>query len=93
MADYNDGIVLDLGDSQGQAVVVRPGGWEVVRTSAVLSRRTALTGPLPLPERGGSLDELRTVLNVTDATWPLVRGWKVAACLPNIPHPVLMLGG
>jgi hypothetical protein len=93
VADYNGGIVLDLGDSQGRAVIVRPGGWEIVSPSPILFRRTALTSALPAPERGGHLDDLRGLLNVSNDTWPLVRGWLVAALLPSIPHPILLLGG
>jgi len=93
VADYNDGIVLDLGDPEGRAVIVRPGAWEVVSPSPVLFRRTALTAALPLPQRGGSLNDLRGLLNVLDDTWPLVRGWLVAALVPSMPHPILLLGG
>ncbi len=50
-------------------------------------------GALPSPERGGDLAELRTMLNVTAETWPLVLGWLVAALVPIMPHPILLLGG
>ncbi len=93
VAELEDGVAIDLGDAEGQAVVVKPGGWEVVASSPLLFRRTALTGRLPKPEKGGSLAELRKMLNVTDDTWPLVCAWLVAALLPEIAHPILMLGG
>ena len=88
-----DGIVIDLGDLTGRAVVVRPGTWEIVDQSPVLFRRTALTGPLPEPERDGDLTELRNLLNCDDESWPVLVGWLVAALMPSIPHPILMLGG
>jgi hypothetical protein len=93
LAPYQDGVAIDLGTTDGQAVVVRPGSWEVVERSPVLFRRTALTGMLPVPERGGTLDELRELLNVTDASWPLIVGWLVASLLPDMPHAVLLLSG
>ena len=93
VAECDGEIVLDLGDSQGRAIVVRPGGWRLVNRSPVLFRRTAATGRLPVPERDGSLTELRELLNVSSNTWPLVEGWLVAALVPNIPHPILLLGG
>ena len=40
LAAIEDGIVIDFGDSDGRAVVVRPGQWEVVERSPVLFRRT-----------------------------------------------------
>jgi len=93
LAEHDGGIVIDLGDAEGRAVVVGPGSWEVVDRSPVLFRRTALTGALPVPERGGDISELRRLLNATDESWPLVLGWSVAALIPSIPHPILMLGG
>jgi len=92
-APYNGGIVVDLGDKSGQAIVVHPGGWRLEPISPVVFRRTALTGSLPPPQRGGSLDLLRDLINVSDATWPLLIGWLIAAFIPDIPHPIAMLGG
>lgn len=93
LARYEDAIVLDLGNPEGTAVVVRPAGWEVVHTSPVLFRRTSLTGELPEPQRHGDPALLRGLLNVTEESWSLLLGWLVAALVPDIPHPILMLGG
>ena len=93
LAEHDGGIVLDLGDAAGRAVMIRPGGWEVVSTSPVLFRRTALTGALPEPERGGDLAELRELLNIGDEQWDLLVGWMVASLLPEPPHPIMLLGG
>jgi len=86
-------LVLDLGDDAGRAVVVDPRGWSVVEVSPVLFWRTNATLPLPTPAYGGTLDPLRRLLNVSDADWPLVVAWLVAALIPEIPHPVLLLRG
>lgn len=91
-----DGMALDLGDSSGRAVVINPMGWKVVDQSPVLFQRNALTGKLPTPadiHDPTALLELRNILNVTEDDWPLLVGWMVACFFPNIPHPVLMLGG
>lgn len=93
LARHEDGVALDLGDADGRAVIVRPGGWEVVEHSPVLFRRTALTAALPNPERGGDIDELRALLNIDEASWPLLVGWLTAALIPDIPHPILLLSG
>ncbi len=93
LAEHDGTIVLDLGGADGRAVVIRPGGWEVVDSSPVLFRRTALTGALPNPRRGGTLDLLREFVNVSNETWPLALGWVVAAMIPGIPHPIVMAGG
>lgn len=89
-----DGVhYLDLGDVTGRAVRITAGRWHVVTDPPVLFRRTQLTGALPAPEVGGTLDELWTLLNVTASDRPLVLAWLVAALLPDVPHPVLALRG
>ncbi|MFN9993480.1 MAG: hypothetical protein ACK54H_09050, partial [Phycisphaerales bacterium] len=90
---YNGGIVLDLGTADGRAVIVDSSGWRVVDRSPILFQRTALMRGLAIPEAGGDLSELRSLLNVTDETWPVLLGWMIAALIPDIPHPILMLGG
>lgn len=84
------GIVLDLARKDGTRVRVAPDGWQVVGVadSPEVFERTALTSPMPVPERGGSLDELRSLLNVTEESWPLVVGWLVAALIPGFPHAI-----
>lgn len=86
-------IVLDLGRADGRVAVIRAGAWELCDESPILFRRTALTGELPIPERGGELSALRDLLNVDDSDFALLLGWAVAAFLPAIPHPILLLGG
>lgn len=91
-AGYQGSIVIDLGTKDGHAVIVSSTGWSV-GPSPVLFRRTNATGPLPLPQAGGNIEALRQLLNITDASWPLVVGWSLAALIPHIPHPILLLGG
>lgn len=83
-------VVLDLGDVTGRVVMVTPDGWDIVDRSPVLFRRSELTGTLPVPTRGGSLESLRQLVNITEASWPLMVSWLVAALLEDIPHPILM---
>lgn len=90
---YCDGVVIDLGTADGRAVVVTPKGWRIADKSPVLFRRTALTGALPAPTLGGDLRTFAELLNIPDASWPIVVGWLVATFIPDISHPILMLGG
>jgi hypothetical protein len=95
LAAHDHGVVLDIGDPSGRAVVVTPMGWTIEPVSPVLFRRTSLTLSLPEPEQASpeKLADLKDVLNVDEEAWPLVMGWLVAALLPDVPHPVLLLGG
>ncbi len=47
--------------------------------------------PLPTPEPGGSIDELRSFLNEDDDTWRLIVAWLVAMLRPRGPYPALAL--
>jgi hypothetical protein len=95
VARHRGGIVIDLGDASGRVVLVKPGAWTVLDDppEGVLFRRTALTAPLPEPERGGTLEELRQVVNVTDETWTLLVGAIITAMTPGIPHTIVLFTG
>jgi hypothetical protein len=93
VAEQGGSILVDLGDKRGRAIIVRPDGWHLADRSPVLFRRTALTAELPEPQKGGSLEDLRQMLNVTPGGWLMVVGWMVSAFLPNVAHPILLLSG
>jgi hypothetical protein len=92
VARHETRLVLDLGHPDGTAAVVDADGWRL-ETSPVMFRRTALTDPLPTPQRGGSLDDLWALLNVTLADRLLLLAWLVMALIPDRPCPVLLLTG
>lgn len=92
VAPIDGGVAVDLGDQSGDAVLITADGW-TVGTAPVLFRRTRLTSALPRPLRGGSLDDLRALLNVGDAAWDLLRGFLLSALMPEMPRPVGLLMG
>lgn len=93
VAEHDGDLWLDLGDATGRAVRINATGWSVEPVAPVLFRRGALTSPLPVPQRGGSLDDLWSMVNVTDDARPLLAAWLVSAFFPSIPHPVLAFSG
>jgi hypothetical protein len=93
VAEADGSSWLDLGDAIGRAVRLDKTGWSVVDVAPVLFRRTELTGPLPVPERGGTLAELFELVNVSPADQPVVAAVLLAGLLPDIPHPVTFLTG
>ncbi len=88
-----DKIVADLGRVDGKAVEIDAAGWRVVDRSPILFERTELVGELPIPVEGGTVGELRELLNIGDDDFDVLVGWIVVAMLPEIAHPILMLGG
>jgi len=47
--------------------------------------------PLPAPERGSDINQLREFLNLDDNSWRLLACWLVATLRPRGPYPVLAL--
>lgn len=93
VGEHEGAIYLDLGGADWQAVEITPAGWRVVVNPPVRFRRAKAMMPLPVPIAGGSLDELRGLVNVGDEDWPLVAGWQLAAVRSRGPYPVLCLSG
>jgi hypothetical protein len=84
---------VDLGEVKGRAVRIDNCGWSVVERAPMLFDRTVLTGVMPEPEDGGSIDELWNLLNVSPRYRPIVIAVLVSALIPDIPHPVVLLSG
>lgn len=93
LASDNDAIYLDLGNADWQAIEVTPSGWRLVADPPVRFRRSKGMLALPVPEVGGSLDDLRPFLNVTDDGWQLIRAWLLQAARDRGPYPALVLTG
>jgi hypothetical protein len=92
-AQHEGALWLDLGDLSGRAARITADGWSVEEEPPVLFKRTALTGPLPEPERGGSIGDLWAWLNVAEDDRPLVAAALVAALFSDQPHVVLAIFG
>ena len=94
--ETGDTIYVDLCDEQWRAVRVTGDGWEVVDHRDLefhFVRRRGME-PLPCPESGGSVDDLRDFVNVPDdATWLLVVAFVVMSFSGRGPYPVLAITG
>jgi hypothetical protein len=94
VAEHAGHIYLDLADDHWRAVVVGPEGWRVIGCPAVRFRRPAGMLQLPVPERGGSIETLRSFLNLSSRNdFVLVVAWLLAALRPAGPYPVLAISG
>jgi hypothetical protein len=94
VANLGDRIIVDLCDAEWRAVEVTASGWSIVATPSVPMRRTPGMRALPAPERGGSLEELRSLLNVRhDADFTLCVSWSEAALGGRGPYPVIVVNG
>ncbi len=94
LAQMDGAIYLDLADKKWRAVKISPDGWEVTDNPPVRFLRRGGMLPLPEPVRGGSLDELRPLVNLPDDDgWRLFVAWMVAAFCPDRPFPILAVNG
>jgi hypothetical protein len=89
-----DRLYLDLCNETWQAVEIDDTGWRVVDRPPVRFRRAAGMQPLPVPVSGGSVDMLRSFLNVkSDDDFVMVVAWALAVLRDRGPYPVLVLLG
>ena len=74
-------LYLDLCDPVWRAVEIDAAGWRVIDRAPTRFRRAAGMRPLPVPERGGAISDLRPFLNVaSDGDFVLIVAWLLA-CL------------
>jgi hypothetical protein len=94
IAEHAGHIYLDLADEQWRAVEIGPDGWRVIGCPPVRFRRPAGMLPLPEPQQGGSIELLKSFLNLASRDdFVLIVAWLFAALRPNGPYPLLAISG
>jgi hypothetical protein len=86
-------LYLDICNPDWSVVEITPEKWRVIQSSPAHFVRANGMAPLPLPEAGGNIEQLRKLVNVEDADWPLLLGWILGAFMKNGPYPVLIING
>jgi hypothetical protein len=91
---FRDRLYLDLADEKWSAVEIDALGWRVVQRPPVRFVRTPDMLPLPVPEKGGSIETLRSLVNVADEQdFVLVVASLLAAMHCDIAKPVIAIRG
>lgn len=94
IAKTETGYWLDLCNDAWQCIQITATGWAVVAgEGAPLFTRSTSMRPLPVPERGGTLDVLWPLVNVTKADRLMVLAWMLECLRADTPHVVLELVG
>jgi phage/plasmid primase-like uncharacterized protein len=99
VALFGGKVYLDLTDDKWRAVEIGADGWCVVDRPPVRFRRHSTARPLPEPLRGGSISELRPVLNIKpdqegDKDFVLCVGFLLGSLYPHKGgHAILTLTG
>lgn len=91
---WHDGrVYLDLANRAHQVVEISAQGWRVLPLSPVCFRRYNGMKNLPVPVRGGTLDQLDPFLNADDDNRLLAKAWVLGCLHPHGPYPALGLHG
>jgi hypothetical protein len=94
VAEHEGHIYLDLADEHWRAIEIGPDGWRVNRCPPVRFRRPAGMLPLPVPEKGGSIEALLPFLNLSGRNdFVLVVAWLLATLRSGGPYPLLAISG
>jgi hypothetical protein len=94
LAERDGDIYLDLANREWQAVKITATGWQVVSDSPVKFIRPRGMLPLPIPQHGGRLVELRDFVNVaTEEDFLLLVACITAYLRPRGPYPLLAIYG
>jgi hypothetical protein len=94
LAEHAGHIYLDLADECWRAVEIGPSGWCIIGSPPVRFRRAAGMLPLPLPQGGGSIEELASFLNLPGRNdFVLVVAWLLATLRAGGPYPTLAISG
>jgi hypothetical protein len=92
IAGQGDAIYLNLADEYWRSVEITAAGWSVVNAPVRFRRPNGML-ELPVPQRGGRLDELRRFINATDEGFVLSCAWLVGAFRSRGPYPILAVHG
>src|SRR5215475_7376962 len=94
IAEHGGHIYLDLADERWHAVDIGPDGWRVIGCPPVRFRRPAGMLPLPVPQQGGSIENLSSFLNLASRDdFVLIVAWLLAALRSGGPYPLLAISG
>src|SRR6516165_11727644 len=94
VAPHEDRIYLDLADHLWKAAEIGPDGWRIMTHPPVRFRRAAGMLPLPIPERGGSIETLASFLNLPARDdQVLVVSWLLGGLQHRGPFPLLAIAG
>ncbi len=94
VACHGGRVYLHLADAADTVIEVDAGGWRECEAPPVRFRRTGSVRPLPRPQPGGSMDDLRELLGLADPDqFALVVGFVCGVLRPSGPTPLLVLTG
>jgi hypothetical protein len=94
-AGLHDGkVYIHLAGEDGQQIEISAEGWRITHNSAVKLIRSTQMKPLPIPQRGGSVNALKKCLRLdSEASLYLLVGFLLQSLYPVGPFPLLAVTG
>ena len=86
-----ENILYDLKD--GRTLLIGVDGWKIIPTSAGFFRNFSTQQAQPDPVEGGSPWLLFKHINVAEECRLMLMVWLIAAFVPNLPFPALLVSG
>ena len=87
-------IYLCIYDKEHRVIEIDADGWRIINEyEAPVLFIPSSSGAIPIPERGGSVNDLREFLNVDDDDFRLIVGWLLASLNPDVDRPILWVNG
>ena len=89
-------VYVDLVDDEWRVIEVDQETYRVINATEAGIRFVRFAGmqPLPVPEEGGSLDDLLPLLNIKDRKdWVLTKGVMISPLNPKGPFPIFCVDG
>ena len=94
IAGHEGDIYIDLCNESWEAIKITCEDWTIVQNPPVRFIRKRGMAPLPYPERGGSVDDMKPFLNLgTEEGFRLLVAWAVFSLTPWGPYVILVLQG
>jgi hypothetical protein len=93
VAAHGGCIYIDLCRDDGKAVRITSEGWSLIDKPPVVFVVKKDMAALPIPQPGGTVDELREFVNVTEADFNLYLGWLLDALKGRKPYSILAANG
>lgn len=94
VASFDGKIYVDLGSETCDAIEIDSEEWRIISNPPVRFKRSDSQLPLPVPEKGGSWEDLRQLLCIKDeSTWILIVSFLMQAFWPSGPYAHLVVTG
>jgi hypothetical protein len=94
IAKTDQGYWLDLCNDHWQVILINSSGWQVMSGPSIpLFRRSDSMQAIPVPLKGGSLNDLWPLINIPREERLLIVAWLLECLRADTPHVVLELVG